>query len=273
MRDWSGCGSEKGVCYAFSCARARNRAVCPWERSSSACAGSDGQTSGDLPCFHGLPVTCPALMSPADPVGYARFGALTRRALRNRYSLVGPSARHCSGRVAVARQRRVSASWRYLLSFAHWAGSGHLRSCIGMSVLTKMPNYVRPFAYKQLAWISFFHGAPTFRCSLFRGARAGVLWQNQQCPNYVSSWQKSGYVSGADLHRRVDSHGLMQGAAFAVCSLPHRGVIWPALISGLLELPLQVVSPNPTGPWRFSMRVQITPRCGLVLGSTRASGS
>jgi hypothetical protein len=35
-----------------------------------------------------------------------------------------------------------------------------------MSVLTKMPNYVRPFAYKQLAWISFFHGAPTFRCSL-----------------------------------------------------------------------------------------------------------
>ncbi|WP_235433127.1 hypothetical protein, partial [Pseudomonas frederiksbergensis] len=64
------------------------------------------------------------------------------------------------------------------------------RNCIGMSVLTKMPNYVRPFAYKQLAWISFFHGAPTFRCSLFRGDRAGVLWQNQQCPNYVSSWQK-----------------------------------------------------------------------------------
>ena len=27
-----------------------------------------------------------------------------------------------------------------------------------MSVLTKMPNDVRPFAYKQLAWISFFHG-------------------------------------------------------------------------------------------------------------------
>ena len=46
------------------------------------------------------------------------------------------------------------------------------RSCIGMSVLTKMPNYVRPFAYKQLAWISFFHGAPTFRYSLFRGDRA-----------------------------------------------------------------------------------------------------
>jgi len=41
-----------------------------------------------------------------------------------------------------------------------------------MSVLTKMLNYVRPFAYKQLAWISFFHGAPTFRCSLFRGDRA-----------------------------------------------------------------------------------------------------
>ena len=57
-----------------------------------------------------------------------------------------------------------------LLSFAHWAGNGHPRSCIGMSVLTKMPNYVRPFAYKQLAWISFFHGAPTFRCSLLRDA-------------------------------------------------------------------------------------------------------
>jgi hypothetical protein len=46
-----------------------------------------------------------------------------------------------------------------------------------------LPNYVRPFAYKQLAWISFFHGAPTFRCSLCRGNRAGVVWQNQQCPN------------------------------------------------------------------------------------------
>lgn len=32
------------------------------------------------------------------------------------------------------------------------------RSCIGMSVLTKMPNYVRPFAYKQLAWTAFFMG-------------------------------------------------------------------------------------------------------------------
>ena len=45
---------------------------------------------------------------------------------------------------------------------------------------------------------------------------------------------------------------------------PHRGVIWPVLISSLLELPLQVLSPNPTGPWRFSMRIQITPRCALI---------
>ena len=47
-------------------------------------------------------------------VGYTRCGALTRRALRGRYSLVGPSARHCSGRVgccsATTRQRFMAVS-------------------------------------------------------------------------------------------------------------------------------------------------------------------
>jgi hypothetical protein len=62
-------------------------ASCRWARRGVHAGGVVGA---------GLPVTCPALMSPADPVGFARFGALTRRALRNRYSLVGQSAQGCS---------------------------------------------------------------------------------------------------------------------------------------------------------------------------------
>lgn len=37
-------------------------------------------------------------------------------------------------------------SWWYLLSLAHWAGSGHLRSCIGMSVRTIFCNRRPGFA-------------------------------------------------------------------------------------------------------------------------------
>jgi len=66
----------------------------------------------------------------------------------------------------------------------------------------------------------------------------------------------------------------MQAGGYRPQFRPHRGAIWPALISGLLELPLQVVSPNPTGPWRFSMRIQITLRYGLGMPSgARGSGS
>lgn len=49
----------------------------------------------------------------------------------------------------------------------------------------------------------------------------------------------AGYVSSADLHRRIDSQGLTQGAAFAVCALPHRGVIYTR--SSPLALPAAVL--------------------------------
>jgi hypothetical protein len=63
---------------------------------------------------------------------------------------------------------------------------------------------------------------------------------------------------------------------------PHRGVIWPALISGL-RVKCQVQPSRPAfahrrrtcepASFRISLRIQITLRCGLVLGSTRCSGS
>ena len=103
---------------------------------------------------------------------------------------------------------------------------------------------------------------------------AGCRWARRGVHSGLVGEGNAGYVSGASLcwpWPRVLSpsatgalQDLMQVGGYRPQFRPHRGVIWPVLISGLLELPLQVLSPNPTGPWRFSMRIQITPRCALI---------
>ena len=141
-------------------------------RSAGCQLGAEGSACGW--CREGKPVTCPALMSPADLVGRARCGALTKRALRKPIflsSVQAPSAVVAGN--TVARQRWVIPSWRYLLLLAHWAGSGHLLKLhwnVGPHHFSAID--VRVFVTIRLLWRCFFHDPPTFRCSLFRGDRA-----------------------------------------------------------------------------------------------------
>jgi hypothetical protein len=60
----------------------------------------------------------------------------------------------------------------------------------------------------------------------------------------------------------------LQGSAL---HLAHWGVIWPELIPALRNSLLRQGLSRFAYP-RISLRIQITLQCGLVLGSTRASG-